>query len=79
MAATTWLKIYPDSVPLWIDNDTGGRICRLIDNIRLKDPGVFRCQEKLRNDLDQLLAARIPIGVASAARLEQTLLPFSNH
>ena len=72
-AAATWLKTYPDGVLLWIDNDTGRRICCLIDDIRLKDPGVFRGQENLRNDLDQLLAALIRIGVANAARLEQAL------
>ena len=78
MAATTWLKTYPDSIPLWIDNDTGRRICSLIDDIRLKEPGRFHAQENLRNDLHQILAALIRIGVADAARLEQALLPPSD-
>ncbi len=74
MAGTTWLKTYPDSVPLWIDNGTGRRICCLIDNIRLKEPALLRRQQKLRDDLDLLLAGLVRIGVADAARLEQALL-----
>jgi hypothetical protein len=78
MAAATWLRTYPDSVPFWIDNDTGRRICCLIDDIRLREPGLFHGQQKLRDDLDQLLAALIRIGVANAARLEQALLAPSD-
>jgi hypothetical protein len=78
MAAITWLKAYPDSAPLWIDNDTGRRICCLIDQIRLKEPLLFSNRPKLRSDVDRFLAALIGIGVANAARLEQALLPASD-
>jgi hypothetical protein len=77
MAAATWLKTYPDSVPLWIDHDTGRRICCLIDGIWRKEPAVFDRTQTLRNDVDQLLAALVRIGVADAARLEKALIAAS--
>jgi hypothetical protein len=77
MAAATWLRTYPDSVSLWIDNDTGSRICALIDDIWRKAPDHFDRAQTLRNDVDQFLAALVRIGVSDAARLEQALLATS--
>ena len=77
MAAAIWLGTYPDSVPFWIDNDTGRRICALIDDIWRKAPDRFDRAQTLRNDVDQFLAALVRIGVSDAARLEQALLATS--
>jgi hypothetical protein len=77
MAAAIWLRTYPDSVPFWIDNDTGRRICALIDDIWRTAPDRLDRTQMLRNDVDQLLAALVRIGVSDAARLEQALLAAS--
>ena len=77
MAAAIWLRTYPDSVPFWIDNNTGHRICALIDDIWRKAPDRFDRAQTLRNDVDQFLAALVRIGVSDAARLEQALLATS--
>lgn len=77
MAAAIWLRTYPDSVPFWIDNDTGRLICALIDDIWRKAPDRFDRAQTLRNDVDQFLAALVRIGVSDAARLEQALLATS--
>jgi hypothetical protein len=77
MAAAIWLRTYPDSVPFWIDNDTGRRICALIDDIWRKAPDRFDRAQTLPNDVDQFLAALVRIGVSDAARLEQALLATS--
>jgi hypothetical protein len=75
MAAATWLRTYPDYVPLWIDNDTGRRICVLIDEIWRMEPTLLDRTRALRNDVDQLLPVLVRIGVAEAARLERALGP----
>ena len=74
MAAVTWLRSYPECVPLWIDNDTGRRICVLIDDIWRKEPALLDGTQTLRSDVDQLLAALVRMGVADAARLERALI-----
>jgi hypothetical protein len=74
MAAQVWLKSYPDSAPFWIDSGTGHRVCALIDVMCRTEPVPFNRAQTLRNDVDQLLAALVRIGVAEAARLERALL-----
>jgi hypothetical protein len=78
MAAHTWLRSYPDSTPFWIDSEMGRRICALIDNIWRGEPVLLDRAQTLRNDVDQLLAALVRIGVADATRLEQALLAASD-
>jgi hypothetical protein len=73
MAAHTWLRSYPDSTPFWIDSEMARRICALIDNIWRREPVLLDRVQTLRNDVDQLLAALVRIGVAEAARLEKDL------
>jgi hypothetical protein len=72
-AAATWLKTYPDSVPFWIDNDTGRQICVLIEDIWRIEPALLDRTQAMRNEIDQLLATMVRIGVADAARLEKAL------
>jgi hypothetical protein len=78
MAAHTWLRSYPDSTPFWIDSEMGRRICALIDNIWRGEPVLLDRAQTLRNDVDQLLASLVRIGVADATRLEQALLAASD-
>jgi hypothetical protein len=68
-----WLKTYPDSVPFWIDNDTGRQICVLIEDIWRIEPALLDRTQAMRNEIDQLLATMVRIGVADAARLEKAL------
>jgi hypothetical protein len=74
LAALTWLRAYPESVPFWIDSGTGRRICTLIENIWQKEPLLFDPCGASRSDVDQLLAALVRIGVSDAARVEKTLI-----
>jgi hypothetical protein len=74
VAAHVWLKSYSDSAPFWIDSGMGHRVCALIDVIWRREPVLFNRAQTLRNDVDQLLAALVRIGVAEAARLERALL-----
>jgi hypothetical protein len=72
-AAAIWLKAYPDSVPFWIDNGIGRQICVLIEDIWRIEPALLDRTQPMRNEIDQLLATMVRIGVADAARLEKAL------
>jgi hypothetical protein len=65
-------------VPLWIDYDTGRRICVLIDKVWRMEPTLLDPTRTFRNDVDLLLAALVRIGVAEAARLERALVAASS-
>ena len=81
MAAAIWLRTYPDSVPFWFDNDTGRRICALIDDIWRKAPARFDRAQTLRNDVDQFLAALVlayRMRPASSKPCSLPRLPISN-
>jgi predicted MFS family arabinose efflux permease len=70
MALSPWYTL----AFFWIDSGTGHRVCALIDVIWRTEPVMFNRAQTLRNDVDQLLAALVRIGVAEAARLERALL-----
>ncbi|RYY07810.1 MAG: hypothetical protein EON55_21095 [Alphaproteobacteria bacterium] len=65
-----WLTRQPDNSVLWIDGGLGGRVARWIEGVLTDDPTATTL---LREQLDDVLARMVRVGVAEAHRLEQSI------
>ena len=74
-AASSWLAAFPDSTDFWTGRGIGPRVCALIDAARQAEPTLLASGERLRDQVDVLLAELVRVGVADAARLERALQP----
>ena len=74
-AASNWLAAFPDSTDFWTGRGIGSRVCALIDAARQAEPTLLASGERLRDQVDVLLAELVRVGVADAARLERVLQP----
>jgi hypothetical protein len=72
-AARAWITAFPNATNFWIDHAIGRRVCALIEADRRETPGSLAVDQPLRDDLNRLLPELIRLGVAEAARLEQSL------
>jgi hypothetical protein len=64
------LKVYPDDRLFWIDHYIGRRVCGWLEKIRAIDNATFAAGSVTRNEIDQILARLVAIGVVEARRLE---------
>ena len=71
--AGAWMAAFPNATDFWIDHAIGRRVCKLIDAARREEPGLFGVNQPLREQTNHLLPSLIRLGVAEAARLEQSL------
>jgi len=71
--AEAWMAEFPDATDFWIDHAIGRRVCGLIDNAHREQPGLFSVNQPIREQTNNLLPGLIRLGVAEAARLEQSL------
>ena len=72
-AAESWLANYPDSSEFWVEQGIGVRLCVLIDAIRGERSPFLEAEPSLRDRVYRILSTLVGLGVAEAARLEQTL------
>lgn len=72
-AAESWLANHPDSGEFWVDQGIGARFCALIDAIRGEQSPFLESESSLRGRIYGVLSILVGLGVAEAARLEQTL------
>lgn len=71
--AGAWMEAFPNATDFWIDYAIGRRVCGLIEAGLRDEPGLLGVNQPLRDQTDRLLPALIRLGVAEAARLEQSL------
>lgn len=69
-ASLTWLQRQPDNVGLWIDLGMGARLARWLDQALALEPTLYPSG---KNQIDDLLARLIRIGVPGANQLERKL------
>ena len=72
-AGLSWATTISDDKEFWVDHGIGRRLCALIEAILTLDSKLFRSQQALRRDADNLLAALVRMGVAEAYQLEDKL------
>ena len=72
-AAESWLASHPDSSEFWVEQRIGARFCALIDAIRGEQSPFLEPESSLRGRIYGVLSILVGLGVAEAARLEQTL------
>ena len=72
-AAESWLANHPDSSEFWVEQGTGVRLCALIDAIRGEQSPFLESEPSLQERVYTILSTLVRLGVAEAARLEQTL------
>ena len=65
-----WLTRQPDNSVLWIDSGLGGRVARWIEVVVTDDPTATTL---LTEQLDDVLARMVRVGVAEAHRLELSI------
>jgi hypothetical protein len=71
--ADAWIAAFPTATDFWIDYAIGRRVCGLIEAALCEKPGLLDVDQPLRDRTNGLLPALIRLGVAEAARLEQSL------
>ena len=64
------------SMPEWIEQGVGRRLCSLMQAIFSLDPKPFGSNAALRKEIDALLGSLVPMGIPEA-RLEESLLSVS--
>ena len=72
-AGKLWFASHPDDREFWIDHAVGRRLCSVIEAIVAIDQGLFGPDQRLRKELDQLLAGLVRLGVPEAHLLEESL------
>ena len=72
-AAESWLANHPDNSAFWVEQGIGTRLCALIDAIRGEQAPFLEPNPSLRDRIYRVLSTLGGLGVAEAARLEQTL------
>ena len=72
-AAESWLANHPDNSGFWVEQGIGTRLCALIDAIRGEQAPFLEPKPSLRDRTYRVLSTLVGLGVAEAARLEQTL------
>ena len=72
-AAESWLANHPDNGEFWVEQGIGARFCALIDAIRGEQSPFLEPESSLRGRIYGVLSVLVGLGVAEAARLEQTL------
>lgn len=71
--AGAWIAAFPNATDFWIDYAIGRRVCALIEAARREARGLLAVDQPLRDDVNRILPALVRLGVAEAARLEQSL------
>ena len=72
-AAGAWMAAFPNATDFWIDYAIGRRVCALIEAAIREESALLAVGQPLRDHVNRLLPALIRLGVAEAARLEQSL------
>jgi len=72
-AAKAWFTCYFSARDFWVDYGIGHRLCAWIEVVWRQEPNQLDTNQKLRTDLDGLLAALVRLGVAEARHLEEAL------
>ena len=72
-AAESWLANHPDNSEFWVEQGIGARLCALINAIRGEQSLFLEPESSLRGRIYGVLSILVGLGVAEAARLEQTL------
>lgn len=72
--ADAWMAAFPNATDLWVHHAIGRRVCALIEAARRDEPGLFGVNQPFRDQTNRLLPALVRLGVAEAARLEQSLM-----
>ena len=70
--AESWLASHPDNSGFWMEQGIGTQLCALIDAIRGEQSPFLEAAPSLRDRVHRVLSILVGLGVAEAARLEQT-------
>jgi hypothetical protein len=73
VAATNWLRAFPDNIDFWVDQGIGGRVSKLIDAQLKLDSQLLDPNDARRPEIDWCLDQLVRLGVVEARRTEQAL------
>ena len=77
-AAESWLANHPDNGEFRVEHGIEVSLCALVDAIRGEQSPFLESESSLRGRGRRVLSILVGLGVAEAARLEQTLATDAN-